>query len=397
MTASAFWTCVGLILYHHMGYPLALRVVAAIRRRFGTACLTPPEALSPLRSVTLVVPAHNEALVIAAKVANLAALDYPRDLLAVVLALDGCTDGTAAIARSAIAQAGRPEFRLVEYPSNIGKVAVLNDQIALAGTDIVALSDASALLAPDALARAVSHFGKPNVGVVCPTYGLVRSGSEGERAYWDYQTRVKADEGAVGAPMGAHGAFYLFRRRLWSPLPPDTINDDFVLPMRILLAGCDVVYDASIVATELETSTPRQDFRRRIRIGAGNLQQVVRLPGLLDPRRPGVAFVFVSGKALRAFMPVFVFVALATVPLLAAQGGIYTAILIFESSCIIAAAMGMVVKNVKLPRVVSWPAYVIHGYAAALLGALILLTGFKGRVWQFSSAAKARKGASAGK
>jgi cellulose synthase/poly-beta-1,6-N-acetylglucosamine synthase-like glycosyltransferase len=359
----------------------------------GAGAAAAPATLLP--SVTIVVPAHNEAAVIGTKVANLAALDYPPDRLAVVLALDGCTDATAAVARSAIAQAGRPDFRLVEYPSNIGKVAVLNDQIGSAATDIVALSDASALLTPDALMRAVAHFERSSVGVVCPTYALVRSSSEGERAYWDYQTRVKADESAVGAPMGAHGALYLFRRQLWSPLPADTINDDFVLPMRILLEGYDIVYDPAIVAKELETSTPRQDFRRRIRIGAGNLQQVLRLPGLLDPRRPGVAFVFLSGKALRALMPMILLLAAATAPFLAPRGGIYTLVVAVEISCIIAAAAAMAVDAKKLPRVVSWAAYMIQGYAAALIGSLVLVGGFKGRVWQLSTAAKARKGASA--
>jgi cellulose synthase/poly-beta-1,6-N-acetylglucosamine synthase-like glycosyltransferase len=341
--------------------------------------------------VTIIVPAHNEEDVIAAKIRNLAALDYPRDKLAAVMALDGCTDGTAATARNLLGEIGCLDLRIVEYASNIGKVAVLNDQIGRASSDIIALSDTSSLLETQALSQAVRHFSRRSVGVVCPTYALVRPGSEGERAYWDYQTRLKIAEGAVGAPMGAHGAFYLFRRELWEPLEPDTINDDFILPMRIVQRGYNAVYDADIVATELETSTARQDFRRRIRIGAGNLQQVLRLTGLADPRRPGIALTFVSGKALRAFMPFLLLIAAVSLPVLAVQerGG-YILAVAGELVVILLAFAGHFGLPKTMPRQVQWAAYFLQGHAAGFIGALILLCGLQGQAWKVSAAAKAK-------
>jgi cellulose synthase/poly-beta-1,6-N-acetylglucosamine synthase-like glycosyltransferase len=388
MIKLVFWASVVLILYHHVGYPVAVRAIAAWLGRKSPEPVVEP-AVPP--SVTIIVPAHNEEAVIAAKIRNLAALDYPRDKLTVVLALDGCTDGTAATARSLLDEIGGLDLRIVEYASNIGKVAVLNDQIGRASSDIVALSDTSSLLEPQALSRAVRHFARASVGVVCPTYALIRPGSEGERAYWNYQTRVKTAEGVVGAPMGAHGAFYLFRRELWEPLEPDTINDDFILPMRIVQRGYDAVYDADIVATELETSTARQDFRRRIRIGAGNLQQVLRLTGLLDPRRPGVAFTFLSGKALRAFMPFLLLIAAVSLPVLAVQeGGFYLLAFAGEIVVVLAALAGHFEVPRTIPRHARWAAYFLQGHAAGLIGALILLCGLQGQAWKVSAAAKAK-------
>lgn len=388
MIALVFWTCIVLILYHHVGYPIAVRAIAAwLGRRSSASGIE----LAVLPSVTIVVPAHNEEAVIAAKICNLAALEYPRDSLTVVLALDGCTDGTAAIARGLQGEIGGLDLRIVEYPSNIGKVAVLNDQIGRAHSDIVALSDASSLLEAQTLLQAVRHFERPSVGVVCPTYALIRPGSEGERAYWNYQTCVKIAEGAVGAPMGAHGAFYLFRRNLWKPLEPDTINDDFILPMRIVEQGYDAVYDSEIVATELETSTVRQEFRRRIRIGAGNLQQVLRVAGLANLRRPGVAFVFLSGKALRAFMPFLLLIAAVSLPVLAVgQGGIYLYALAGEALV----GLTVIADHLGVPRVMPrparWVAYFVQGHAAGFIGALILLGGLQGYAWRLSAAAKAK-------
>jgi cellulose synthase/poly-beta-1,6-N-acetylglucosamine synthase-like glycosyltransferase len=389
MIELVFWTCVVLILYHHVGYPIAVQAIAAWFGRNSPASDVEQPVVMP--SVTIIVPAHNEEAVIAAKIRNLAGLDYPRDRLSVVLALDGCTDATAALARSLLSEIGDLDLRIVEYARNIGKVAVLNEQIGRAHSDIVALSDASSLLEAQALARAVRHFGRPSVGVVCPTYALLRPGSEGERAYWTYQTRVKSAESAVGAPMGAHGAFYLFRRDLWEPLAPDTINDDFILPMTIVLRGCDAVYDASIVATELETSTARQDFRRRIRIGAGNLQQVLRLPGLADPRRPGIAFTFLSGKALRAVMPFLLLIAAVTLPVLAMQqGGFYVVAFAGEVVLVLTALAGHFEVPTTIPRQARWAAYFLQGHAAGFIGALILLCGLQRQAWKMSAAAKAK-------
>lgn len=388
MIELVFWTSVVLVLYHHVGYPIAVRAIAA-RCAQRSPGVTVEPAVPP--SVTLIVPAHNEEAVMAAKIRNLAGLDYPRDRLTIVLALDGCSDATAAIARSLRADHGDVDLRIVEYASNIGKVAVLNDQIGKAHSDLVALSDASALLEPGALADAVRHFARPSVGVVCPTYALVRPGSEGERAYWSYQTRVKAAEGALGAPMGAHGAFYLFRRSLWEPLRPDTINDDFVLPMKIVLRGYDAVYDVNIVATELETSTTRQDFRRRIRIGAGNLQQVLLLPGLADPRRPGLAFTFLSGKALRAFMPFLLLSAASVLPVLAMRtGGFYLLAFAGEAALVLSALAGTFGVPRTIPRQARWAGYFLQGHAAGFIGALILLCGLRNQAWKMSAAAKAK-------
>ncbi|MEZ0167164.1 glycosyltransferase family 2 protein [Microvirga sp. TS319] len=388
MIELVFWTCVVLILYHHVGYPIAIRAIAA---RCGRKPPVSTEEPAVSHSVTIIVPAHNEEAVIAAKIRNLSRLDYPRDRLTIVLALDGCTDGTAAIAQSFAGRTDGLDLRIVEYAGNIGKVAVLNEQIGKARSDLIALSDASALLEPQALSRAVRHFGRSSVGVVCPTYALVRPGSEGERAYWAYQTRVKAAEGAVGAPMGAHGSFYLFRRDMWEPLPPDTINDDFVLPMRIVLRGYDAVYDPGIVATELETSTARQDFRRRIRIGAGNLQQVLHLPGLADPRRPGIAFAFLSGKALRAFMPFLLLMAAVLLPVLAMrEGGFYIPASAGEAVIGAAAFAGYFGVPRTMPRHARWAGYFVQGHAAGFIGALILLCGLQGQAWKMSAAAKAK-------
>jgi cellulose synthase/poly-beta-1,6-N-acetylglucosamine synthase-like glycosyltransferase len=387
---ALFLASVLLILYHHVGYPVLLHALAEKRRHAQPPPATGP-ILTDLPRITVIVPAHNEAAVIAAKIVNLAALSYPHEKLSFLIALDGCTDQTRRLAESAIAQSSCPScFQLLEYPRNIGKVAVLNDCIGQTTSDIVALSDASALVGQDALIRAASHFANPEVGVVCSTYDISQAGGEGERAYWNYQTRIKADEATLAAPMGAHGAFYLIRRSLWSPLAIDTINDDFVLPMTIVLHEYRVVYDRAIVAAEIEGSRPAQDFRRRVRIGAGNLQQVLRLAGLGDPRRGALAFLFWSGKGLRALLPFLLLAVFVSTVMLAMDGyRVFQFVLAGEVAVLALTAVasrGDYALPPKLGRVI----YLVQGHVALSMGAILLLTGFKHLAWIVSMSGKSR-------
>ena len=155
----------------------------------------------------------------------------------------------------------------------------------------------------------------------------------------------------------------MFRRALWTPLEPDTINDDFVLPMRMVAAGWKAIYDRQIVATELEATTSRQDFRRRVRIGAGNLQQALRLWTLANPMNPGLAFVFVSGKGLRSIMPFILLAGFAASVSLALSGGLVWQVLLgaeLAAGMLVIAAAAM---PGRAPRPLNSFIYLVQGYA----------------------------------
>ena len=382
--------CAVLLLYHHVGYPVLLRLLASgieRRRRLSSetgARFFRPEV--PIPSLALLIPAYNEERVIRRKIINCAQLDYPPDKLTIVIALDGCKDDTETVLRNTLAEYPSCNARVVVLELNIGKIGVLNQLVPEIQTDLVALSDASALLNSDAVGRAVAHFNDPHVGVVCGTYALPEDASPGERAYWDYQIRIKSDEALVAAPMGAHGAFYVFRRTLWTPLEPDTINDDFMLPMRIISQGWKGIYDRQIVATELEATNSRQDFRRRIRIGAGNLQQALRLWRLANPMNYRLAFVFVSGKGLRSFLPFILVASFAASVSLALSGGmVWQALLAAELTAGALVFAGAAMPG-RLPRALNSFSYLVQGYVASGCGALLLLSGHAKDVWQVSKA-----------
>jgi cellulose synthase/poly-beta-1,6-N-acetylglucosamine synthase-like glycosyltransferase len=291
-----------IVVYHHAIYPLLLRLCADKKTE------EQPKADvddNDLPSVHLILPAYNEADVIAQKIRNVAQIDYPKDKLKITLVGDGCTDETIAIARATMAELDCRELPLLidEHLANRGKIAVLNQAISQSDGDIIALSDISAMISCDAFRLAARHFQEAKVGVVNSSYQFANYSSEGEKTYWLYQSKVKQMESRTGSVIGAHGALYFFRRLLFTELNSDTINDDFILPMEIVAKGYKAVHDETIVATELECVKADNNNIRRKRIAAGNLQQAIRLKRLLLPKFKGVAFNFLSGKVLRVLTP----------------------------------------------------------------------------------------------
>lgn len=389
-----FFSCGFLVVYHHLLFPLWL---AQYKKRHPMPVTPAPERgyLSSeqdqqLPDISLIIPAYNEAAVINDKINNLGTLDYPAEKLRIVLICDGCSDDTAELARLAHR---RPEnqhlqLELVEQRNNRGKVATLNSAISAAQSDIVALSDTSALISTDALLIAAQHFQNQQIAVVAGSYHLLNPGSEGEKLYWRYQSNIKKGEAALGAPLGVHGAFYLFRRDLFQPLEADTINDDFILPMRMVAQGYKAVYEPEIMALELEKASTKQDQQRRLRIAAGNLQQTLRLRNLLNPRYSGVAFAFASGKALRVLMPIILLTLLASNLMLLSAHWLFTLLGLAQLGLYLLSLCVHLLPVLQRSRLLQTLYYLIGGYTSALLGSIHYLRGRSDMLWWQSIQAK---------
>ncbi|MFC3093371.1 glycosyltransferase [Alteromonas sediminis] len=376
-----------LVIYHHIGYPIILKLVAKVKN-------SEPLPFQPrnycsdsnehVPSICIVIPAFNEAQWVSDKITNLAFLDYPSDKLQVVLACDGCTDNTAQIARECAAQPLCTELNItvLEFTENRGKVAVLNDVVSRTQADLVALSDVSALISVDALLIAAAHFEDPRVGVLNSYYRLLEPGSIGEENYWKYQCDIKAREALLGSALGAHGAFYIFRRDLFEPLDHDIINDDFVLPMKIVAKGYIAAQDNRIHALELEKSNDNLDKNRRLRISAGNLQQLLRLKSILSPKYKGVAFAFASGKALRVMMPFLMIIAYFGAVALSATHPFFALAAVGQTLLYGLAVYSQVTHRLVGNKLVKTLNYILSGYYAGLRGALHYISVKKHDPWR---------------
>jgi len=348
MIKALFWISVAFPLYVYVGFPLLLWLLQAFVRR-------PPRKAPIEPSVSLLVAAYNEAAVIADKIRNSLALDYPTEKLEILIASDGSEDATAEIVRSFEAESGG-RVRLINYPRNRGKMAVLNDAIRELRGDIVAFSDATSMLAVDSLRILMQSFSDPHVGAASGIYRLLKKdqaqlGSQ-EDIYWKYETFLKVQEARLGAFTGAHGSLYAIRRALY-PFPSEnTINDDFTIPMRILERGYRVAYETGAVA--FEEAHEMEGFSRRVRITAGNVEQVREIRSLLWPPRLVVLFCLLSHKTGRLLVPVFLLTALATNIALRDQFP-YNWLLVGQALCYILAVLGGTV-DLK-PKILRLPYY----------------------------------------
>lgn len=379
-------TSAALIVYHHVGYPLVLKwyskthpqsKLADSKRGYRSNKL---DRVRP--SITILVAAYNEERWIADKIRNLASLDYPRNRLSIIIACDGCTDKTVEIAQDTIQESicSDIHFEIRDLEQNQGKVAVINQQMLTISSDITALSDVSALISIDALLVAEQHFKNSRTGVVNGRYQLLDTNNAGESSYWQYQSQVKQNEASLGSTLGAHGAFYLFRTHLFTPLAANTINDDFVLPMLIVKQGFNSVYDDKMVAVELEATNQNNDFKRRLRISAGNMQQAIQLFSLFNPKYKGVAFAFLSGKGLRLVMPYLMLICLVTSVLLM-NNPLFLTALVAQVCLYTLAGLSLLFPNAFNCKPCKLMSYLVAGHFANFVGGLRYLLGLESGRW----------------
>jgi cellulose synthase/poly-beta-1,6-N-acetylglucosamine synthase-like glycosyltransferase len=345
IAAILFWTSVGLLVYTHLGYPLVLRLLMLVRPpsaggddredspgRGSPRSETGPAARAP--HVSLIIPAYDEQEVIAAKVANTLALDYPRELLQIVVASDGSSDATAERARAAGADL------VLELPAG-GKVAALNAGADQATGEILAFSDANAAWAPDALRNLVAPFTDPKVAYVC---GQVRftdpDGDNLEGAYWRYEMRVREMESALGGVTAGNGAIYAVRRNTYIPLAPSG-SHDLSFPFAFAKRGLRSLYAPAARAEEKMVPTLEGEFARKRRMMVG-LWDIVVGEGMLSPRGypPLFAFEIASHRLLRYLSPLLHVIALLANAFLLGGGWFYVLTFALQLALIVAAMLG---------------------------------------------------------
>jgi cellulose synthase/poly-beta-1,6-N-acetylglucosamine synthase-like glycosyltransferase len=349
----AFWVSVGLIVYTHLGYPVVLWALSRLRPRRREA------APSELPHVSLIVAAHDEEQVIADKVANALALDYPHELIELIVASDGSSDRTAELARSAGADL------VLELPRG-GKLAAQDAATERASGEILAFSDANASWQPNALRELVAVFANPRVGYAC---GQVRFTSDAadnlEGVYWRYEMAVRELESRLAGVTAGNGAIYAVRRSAYMPLGPSG-SHDLSFPFALAKRGLRSVYVPEARASEKMVPSLEGEFARKRRMMLG-LWDILVGEGMLRPRGypPLYAFQLVSHRLLRYLTPLLHLLALAANLVLLGEGWVYGATLAGQVALLAGAALGRVVPLLPL-RLARYYVLVTASVAAGL-------------------------------
>jgi cellulose synthase/poly-beta-1,6-N-acetylglucosamine synthase-like glycosyltransferase len=329
--AIVFWVSAGLLLYAHAGYAVVLTGLSRLRRmRLETGEVALP-------TVSVIVAAYAEEKVIAARMANLLALDYPRELLELIVACDGSPDGTAARARDAGADL------VLELPRG-GKIRAQDAGVARAGGEIVAFSDANTQWEPGALRRLVAPFADPRVGYVCGEVRLLGElGTNQEGLYWRYEMALRRLESSVRSVTGGNGAIYATRREAYLVVDP-IMGHDLSFPFNMVKRGRLALYAPDARASEKMVPSIEGEFARKRRMMSHTWPIVVR-GGMLDPRGydPLYALMIVSHRLLRYCSPFLHVIALVTSIALLGQGWIYAAAVALQVAVLLGAAAASVV------------------------------------------------------
>jgi cellulose synthase/poly-beta-1,6-N-acetylglucosamine synthase-like glycosyltransferase len=296
----------GLAVYHYVGYPLAVMVLAKLR---GKTQLAPNPSTWP--SVSLVIAAFNEEKVIADKIRNSLSLRYPQDKYEIIVVADGSNDSTAQIVNSFTDS----RVRGMHDPQRRGKSHALNRAVAASKADIIVLSDANNMYSEDAIELLVRRLADENVGGVTGVKKVVqdisRAASTGDGLYWKYESKIKEAESVLGGTVTGDGEIFALRRELYSPIPQGVVNDDMYLTLQLVAKGKRVAYEPRATAVEEGSITIGEDVNVKIRMIAGGYQGVKHDADIVFGSG-WFTLKFISHKILRWLMPLFLIGLLVT-------------------------------------------------------------------------------------
>ena len=293
---TLFWLSLLFICYVYFGYPSLLALARRVTSRPVHKAYCEP-------SVSIVIAAYNERDRLGKKIQNCLSLDYPKEQLQIIVSLDGSTDGSEFLLRTFASQG----VTVVRSRSHRGKPSALNAAMRHATGEIVVFADVRQTFHPAVIRELTANFADDRVGVASGEL-ILTDGTQAEARtdvgiYWRYEKAIRSLESEIHSVPGATGAIYAIRRESYRNLPENTLIDDALLPMRIVLGGKRAVLDPAAKAYDTVACCPNAEFGRKVRTLAGNYQLLTQLPELLVPWRNPIFFQFLSHKIGRLLVP----------------------------------------------------------------------------------------------
>ncbi len=371
---------ISLILAVALGYRFVLPRLP--RRRPSRPHLVSAEP----RSVSLLVPCHNEAVVIEAKLESLLALDYPKEKLQILVLDDGSTDETAAIVR-------RYKARGVELLSSarIGKASVLHRGILASRGEILISTDADSFFGPETLQRVVPYFDDPEIGGVAAAFtNPIREDeplSLGNHAYWRSDTDLKILEARVGSAMGMVGQFLCFRATILkgsslTDWHPPKAGEDTALSFFLITKGFRIAFCPDVLVSEEGARTVREFVTQKRRVVSHGLACSAHYWRSLASSMTAVEyFCFFNRRILTYLVPMAELVHLSSLAYLSFGAPFYRALAATEAFCI-AMAVLLQVPPFRKSRPSRQALFFMLANFALILGWWDYLTGSDHNLWQ---------------
>lgn len=379
-----FWICLFLVFHSYFLFPLVLKLLAKKKTIKALSF-----SLEELPKVSVLVAAHNEEKMIGEKISSVLGGDYPRDKLEILVGSDASTDQTNAILQQI--KELNPSLHIFLFEERKGKPAIINQLIKEAEGEILVISDANVMLEPNTLIELIRYFKEDRIGLVDSrliSTGIKSGGiSKQEKFYTGREVSIKHNESVIWeSMMGPFGGCYAIRKSLYRPVPNHFLVDDFFINMSVLEQGASCISNILATVSEDVSNNPREEFRRKKRISAGNYQNLFRFRSMLFKGSSGVGFCFFSHKVLRWIIPFLVIITLSLSTILGINSNFYMLLALLQVLVLFTPVITYILGKIGIQSIpLRFITHFVLMNMALLAGFFRYLGGIKNNVWQPTS------------
>lgn len=380
MTATAeqvfFWTCVCVLGYIYVGYPLLVYLVSIIFPRAIEL-----EEIEP--HITVLITAYNEESAIRAKLENTLQINYPGSKLEILVASDGSTDGTDGI----VGEFADRGVKLFRQEGRVGKTATQNNAIKQAAGEIILFSDATTAYREDVFRHLLPPFADKGIGCVAGRLIYVDDDSttvgRGAKSYWGYETFIKLAESRACSLIGASGCLYAVRKSAYEAMYAEACSD-FLICTNLYRKGLRSVFAPDAYCFESTNLRADDEMRMRVRVISQTFTDLWRNRDMLNPFKSGFfAIELISHKVLRYAVPLVLVAFFIASVVLTSSSTFYASALAFQILFYCTALIGWLLERAgRRLYVLAMPLYFVLANLASLIGFYKFLRGETYTRWE---------------
>ena len=375
-----FWSSVFCVFHTYILFPLIVIFFGKFKKQNFDV------SKDDLPSLSIVIAAYNEENVIAQKLDSTIQTNYNLDKIEILIGSDNSNDATNSIIKKY--QEDYKNIHLFEFNTRQGKAKIINQLVEVVKNDIIIFTDANVFFERNTINELVKHFDNDKIGQVGGNIintNVKKTGiSIQEKKYLDIEKKIKYNEGKLwGTMIGAFGGCYAMRKKLYKNIPKDYLMDDFYVSMHVLEKDYKAIFEPNAICLEDVSDKISEEFRRKVRISAGNFQNLYAYKHLLLKPNIGLIFSFVSHKILRWITPVFILLSILISYYLGQTIELYRQLFILQLILFVPLPLDFIIKKVGVN--ISLLRYITHFYSmnlALFIGMFKYLLGIKTNIWK---------------
>jgi cellulose synthase/poly-beta-1,6-N-acetylglucosamine synthase-like glycosyltransferase len=374
-----FWLSTFLIFYSLIGYPLSLVLLNKIIKKKRDDVDT---SLRP--SVSIIIPAHNEENIIEQKLNNLINLNYPKEIMEIIIASDNSTDKTNEITESFILKNKDYNIHLYKVNKRQGKTNAQNEAVKIAKGEILVFSDANAILDRDAIIHLVSSFTSEDIIYVTGRLKYINSldsiSSGAESDYWNYDLFMRKVESKIKTITAGNGAIYAIRKSQYVDFDPIKCHDS-AMPLYAGVNNKRALYNENAVAYEKAGETSQDEFKRKVRMFRNILTSLFGTPQKYNIFKYGwFSYFYFGHRTLRYSLFILHMVCFISNALLIKENIFYNLVFLIQCVFYLLAICKKIFRFIN--KIFYYPYYYCMTLAAQLIGAINQLTGKSKPFWE---------------